>query len=283
MGRRQSPTGAIRASGFTESFGLARAVGPTIPAGITQIFGPPGSGKTSLALWLEGLAQKVRPTYWLKFEPLPERDHFIRMGVDLEKLHIASPKTLDGGYSHLRSLVPHSLVVWDCLDSTKVGDGQELSSGTHGVYEPLVEYFEDIANLVHEFGISLIVISQVRQSFKNPREVISSMEYLLPFFVMSLSVEVKKTESRFGEKTWKRMHVHARRNLTWPPGGSADLHYHETLGFCPEIELVIEAEKKYGPKWRNELGITMPRGREQAVTRIRENPELFEQLWRAVL
>lgn len=230
-----------------------------------------------------GIAQQTRPTYWIAFEPLPERDYIISLRVSLPDLLVVEGiRTLADLHTTLVELPPESFVVVDSLDTMPIGAERRLTAGTQGVYAALQE-LGSLRSALVDRGISVLLISQLRYAPKK-HAIGSSASGMESVLTAALNVQTVRRETRFGEKQWSTLEVHNKRHNSWPPGSSGIMYTHPELGISPEMELLQEARERWGTTWRSHLSaegkFKLPNGYVAAAKYLRENPSQFDDLWR---
>lgn len=217
--------------------------------------------------------------YWFPFEPLPEKAHIASLRVDLGNLRIPQgidtfPQVIDA----LPRLGP-SFVVIDSIDAIATGEGAVVTAGLQGVHP----YLKEMASLRGELAANkttVVLISQIRSNPNRNYRRFSSLYNMGHMLSAAVRLHHVSRSTKFGEKSWSSVEITATINTSTPPGQTGTLVLHPTLGMCPEAEMMDWLREKHGSTWRSTLGLKLPNGREAAVAFIRENEDVYHEMWR---
>lgn len=155
-------------------------IGGGIPLGcIVDLFGPPGSGKSSYGYECMGYFQKQYPDglcVLIDSESSVESKRMIALGVDPSKILVLRGATLEKGYKQILSILasvkaekPKNrvpvFILWDSLTNTST-DAQASKENVNGggmAEAPRVnkEYLKQISVYFNEVDVMLVFINQV--------------------------------------------------------------------------------------------------------------------------
>jgi recombination protein RecA len=101
LARPASPSPVPLETGFAA---LDAATGGLPRGRFTEIFGGPGSGKTTLALQIAARAQKTSAVAWIDADAAFDPAYSASLGVDVEKLAVARPRSAEEAFEIVRRL-----------------------------------------------------------------------------------------------------------------------------------------------------------------------------------
>ena len=161
------PSGPL-ATGFEA---LDRSLGGGLPRGrIVEIFGPPASGKTSLALHIAGSLQRAGSTAaWIDADRTFDPAYTAELGIELDKLPVVQPATTESAMAIARRLMESNLVDLIVVDpAAALVPALELEMGigdqSPGLYERvLASELRTVARIALRSGVTVLLLNPSRE------------------------------------------------------------------------------------------------------------------------
>jgi len=273
---------------------IALGIGGYPRGRIIEIFGPEGSGKTTLALHAIAEAQKsggVAAFIDAEHALDPRLAH--SMGVKIDSLYVAQPDSGEQALYILETLVRSSAVDVIVVDSVaaltpqaeidgKIGDSQV------GLQARLMSYaLRRLTSSISKSKCIVIFINQLRakistMGYGGPQETTTGGRALK--FYSSVRVEVKRGKSvtRGDENLGHELWIKVVKNKQAPPFRTA----HATLIYgkgVPEEMSVLDMAIDHNVivrkgSWLAYKGETLGQGKENVASYLKEHPELMEEV-----
>lgn len=282
------PTGSIR---------LDNALGVGgIPIGrVTELFGPEGAGKSSLALHVAAQAQATRekPVCYIDMEHALDREYASAIGVDTSALLISQPDTGTAALKIVRKMIPvSSLIIVDSVPGlvTQAELDAEPGDAHVGVLARLLS--QNLKSIIPALGLSdaaLIFVNQIREKigvlFGSPETTPGGRALK---FYSSVRLEIRRA-GFIGPKdarTGQECRVKAVKNKCAPPFREAkfDLEYGkgisreaDVLDMAVDLEIIDKRGSYYYYNDEN-----LAQGREPMKAFLAGNTELFAEIETAV-
>jgi recombination protein RecA len=141
-----------------------------IPMGrITELWGPKGSGKTSLCNHIIASAQKVgKDTFFLDFEHSYDPFYAAKIGVDIDKLLFGQYSEMEMGWTIVESImitVPGSIIVVDSIAAMSPRVEQEGEMDDNHVARQAyrnTQAMRKLMGLARESNTALVITNQYR-------------------------------------------------------------------------------------------------------------------------
>ncbi len=284
------PTGAL-------SLDLALG-GKGIPRGrICELFGPEGSGKTTLALHIIASAQKLDGVAaFIDAEHALDPTWARKLGVNLEQLLVSQPDTGEQALEICELLVRSNAVDVVVIDSVAAliprAEIEGEMGDTHvGLQARLMsQAMRKLVGAISKSKTTVIFINQIRMKigvmFGNPETTPGGNALK---FYSSVRIDVRRvTTLKEGDEPVGN-HVRARvvKNKVAPPFRKAEFDIMFNKGISYEGDLVDLAAThdvitKQG-SWYSYGDTRLGQGRNNAVTFLQENPDLAQEIRVAVL
>lgn len=266
---------------------------------IIEVFGPEGSGKTTLALHALAEAQKAGGVAaFIDAEHALDPRLAQSLGVNVSELYISQPDSGEQALYILETLVRSGAVDIVVVDSVaaltpqaeidgKIGDTQV------GLQARLMSYgLRRLTSAISKSNCVVIFINQLRATIstgysRGPSETTTGGRALK--FYTSVRVEVKRGKSltkgddTIGHELW----IKVVKNKQAPPFRTA----HATLVYgkgiprlMSTVDMAIDAGviKKKG-SWLAYKGETLGQGKDKVATYLEEHPDLHDEIVKAVL
>lgn len=280
------------------SVSLDLALGGGIPKGrVVEIYGPESSGKTTLTLHAIAEVQKAGGTAaFIDAEHALDPQYAKRIGVDIESLLISQPDTGEQALEILETLVRSSAVDMVVVDSVAALVPQaeiegDMGDSHMGLQARLMsQALRKLTGIVSKTNCTVIFINQIRMKigvmFGNPETTTGGNA--LKFYA-SVRMDIRRIgQIKVGEEiVGNRVKVKVVKNKIAPPFRIAefDIMYNEGISATGDV-LDLAAEKGIVGKsgaWYDYDGGKIAQGREAAKKYLKDNPEVFEKIRKAVM
>lgn len=164
------PTGSLELD-------LAMGAGGYVRGRLTEMYGPYGSGKTTMALMAVVEAQRVYPTEMVGFidmEHTFDDDWAESHGVDLQRLYKVQPSDSEEVADVLKQMTEagfFSLIVLDSVGAMIPKEEMEKNAGdvSVGTAAKIITRMVKIATVqAHKFNVAVLLINQIRAVIGGP-------------------------------------------------------------------------------------------------------------------
>jgi len=283
----------------TGSLSLDLALGGAgMPRGrICELFGPEGSGKTTLALHVIAEAQKQDGVAaFIDAEHAMDPTWARRLGVDLSQLLISQPDTGEQAMEICEMLVRSNAVDVIVIDSVaalipRAEIEGEMGDQHVGLQARLMsQAMRKLVGAISKSRTSVIFINQIRMKigvmFGNPETTPGGRALK---FYSSVRVDIRRVSTIKEGDTAGGSHVRARvvKNKVAPPFKRAEFDILFDSGVSAEGDLIDlgithEIVDKQGA-WLSYGETRLGQGRMNAITFLQENPDIAKEIREAVL
>lgn len=271
-----------------------------LPRGrIIEIFGPEGSGKTTLALHAIAEAQKAGGVAaFIDAEHALDPRLAQALGVNVESLYLSQPDSGEQALFILETLVRSGAVDIVVVDSVAALTPQAEIDGTIGesqvgLQARLMSYgLRRLTASISRSNCVVIFINQLRATIpqgysKGPTETTTGGRALK--FYTSVRIEVRrgKAINRGDEAVGHELFIKVVKNKQAPPFRSAhcSLVYGKGIPLTMSIvDMAIDANvlKRKG-SWLTYKGETLAQGKDRLTEFLDKNPELLAEIRQTVL
>ena len=274
------------------SLDLALGVGG-IPRGrIIEIYGPEGSGKTTLALHIVAEAQKAGGiAAYIDMEHALDTEYMKKLGVDTAELIVSQPSFGEQALDITDTLIRSNSLDVIVIDSVaalvpKAELDGEMGDHFVGLHARLMsQAMRKLTGTVKKTDTSIIFINQIREKigvmFGNPETTTGGRALK---FYSSVRMEIRRvTAVKEGtDFVGARVRVKVVKNKVAPPFKSTefDIMYGEGISYVGDIiDLAVEGEiiQKTGA-WYAYKNEKIGQGRANAKTYLQENPDVLGQV-----
>jgi len=274
------------------SLDLALGVGGIPKGRIIELYGPEGSGKTTLALHIVAEAQKAGGlAAYIDMEHALDTEYMKKLGVNTSELIVSQPSFGEQALDMTDTLIRSNsldLIVIDSVAALVPKAELDGEMGDHfvGLHARLMsQAMRKLTGTVKKTDTSLIFINQIREKigvmFGNPETTTGGRALK---FYSSLRMEIRRvTAVKEGtDFVGSRVRVKIVKNKVAPPFKSTefDIMYGEGISYVGDIiDLAVEGEiiQKTGA-WYAYNDEKIGQGRENAKTYLQENPDVLEKL-----
>ena len=284
------PTGAL-------SLDLALG-GQGIPSGrVCELYGPEGSGKTTVALHVIASAQKAGGVAaFIDAEPAMDPTWARTLGVDLQSLLVSQPDTGEQALEICEMLVRSNAVDVVVIDSVAAliprAEIEGEMGDTHiGLQARLMsQAMRKLVGAISKSRTSVIFINQIRIKigvmFGNPETTPGGNALK---FYSSVRIEVRRvTTLKDGDRPiGNRIRARIVKNKIAPPYRKPefDILFDSGINMMGDlVDLAVENDiiLKQGA-WFSYGDVRLGQGRTNACDFIKDNPDLVEEIRHAVL
>jgi len=284
----------------TGSLGLDIALGINgIPRGrVIEIYGPESSGKTTLSMHCIAEAQKKGGlAAFIDAEHAFDKNYAAKLGIDTENLLISQPDNGEQALEITEHLIRSGALDIIVIDSVAalVPKGElegEMGDSKMGLQARLMsQALRKLTGTINKTGCSCIFINQLREKigvmFGNPETTTGGNA--LKFYA-SVRLDIRRI-SQIKESpdniTGNRVRVKVVKNKVAPPFKVVefDIMYGEGIskaGEILDIGVDLNIIQKSG-SWFSYGGNKLGQGRDSVKQLIDDNPELMEELEKAIL
>ena len=278
----------------TGSLALDRALGVGgIPRGrVTEIYGPDGAGKTTLAQHIVAEAQKRDGTAaYIDMEHALDPAYAARCGVDVDNLFISQPDTGEQALEIAETFIRSGAVDLVVVDSVAALVPRAEIEGEMGDSHPglqarlMSQALRKLSGAVKQSNTALVFTNQLREKigvmFGSPET--TSGGRALKFYA-SVRLDVRRIASikEKGEVIGNRTRVRVKKNKVAPPFRVAefDIMYDEGIskaGDLLDIAVELDVIEKRGSYYYRD-GENLAQGRENAKQFLRDSPGIADEV-----
>ena len=279
------PTGSL-------SLDIALGIGGVPRGRVIEIYGPEGSGKTTLAQHIVAEAQRMGGVAaFIDMEHALDPAYAARCGVDVDNLYISQPDTGEQALEIAEALIRSGAVDVVVVDSVAALVPRAEIEGEMGDSHPglqarlMSQALRKLSGAIKQSNTAMIFTNQLRQKigvmFGNPETTSGGMA--LKFYA-SVRLDMRRIQSikQGGTVIGNRTRVTVKKNKVAPPFRRVefDIMYNEGISKAGDaldlgVEMgVIEKRGSYYSYGETRLG----QGRENAKEFLRENPEILHQI-----
>jgi recombination protein RecA len=279
------PTGAI-------SLDIALGIGGLPRGRVVEIFGPEGSGKTTVALHAAANAQKNGGiAAFIDAEHALDPEYAQKLGVDTDALLVSQPDTGEQALEIADMLIRSSAIDVIIIDSVaalvpRAEIEGEMGDSHVGLQARLMsQALRKLAGALNQTKTTAIFINQLREKvgvmFGSP-ETTSGGRALKFYSSVRLDIRRIETLKDGTDAVGNRTRVKVVKNKVAPPFKTAEFDILFGIGISREgglIDLGVEQNivRKSGA-WYTYEGDQLGQGKENARTFLRDNPDLANEI-----
>jgi len=264
-----------------------------IPRGrVVEIYGPEGSGKTTLALSALANAQRAGGTAaFVDAEHAMDPVYARKLGVDVDNLLVSQPDTGEQALEITEVLVRSGALDMVVVDSVAALvpaaeiEG-EMGDAHMGLQARLMsQALRKLTGIVSKSNTCLVFINQIRMKigvmFGNPETTTGGNALK---FYSSVRMDIRRIQAikRGEDVVGSRCKVKVVKNKVAPPFKVAEFDLYFGEGFCYESDL-MELGVKAGivdksGTWFSYGDIRMGQGKENTRQFLKQNPDIRDEL-----
>jgi recombination protein RecA len=273
------PTGSL-------SLDLALGIGG-IPRGrVTEIYGPEGSGKTTVCQHIVAEAQRAGGVAaFIDMEHALDPVYAAMCGVDVEELYISQPDTGEQALEIAEALVRSNAVDVIVVDSVAALVPRAEIEGDMGDSHPglqarlMSQALRKLSGAIKASNTAMVFTNQIRHKigvmFGSPETTSGGMALK---FYSSVRMDIRRIQAikDSGEITGNRTRVRVKKNKVAPPFREAefDIMYNQGIskeGDVLDLGVDLDIIEKRG-SYYSYKDDRLAQGRENAKQALRENP-----------
>lgn len=276
---------------------LALGVGGLPRGRIVEFFGPPSSGKSTLAMHVIAEAQSQGLTCaYIDAEHAIDPIYASKIGVSLDDLLLSQPQFAEQGLEVTRRLVSSGKVAVVVIDSVaalvpRAEIEGEMGDAHVGLQPRLMgQALRKLTGIVYDTNTLVIFINQLRESIGKmygPTEYTPGGKALPYYASVRLDVRRIQTIKSGDEATANRTRVKVVKNKVATPYKQAEFDLVYGVG-VPKEGAVIDCAiglgliKKSGA-WLTYEGEQLGHGKEKAKAKLVAEPTLYEEIYQRVI
>jgi len=276
---------------------LALGIGGLPRGRIVEFYGPPSSGKSTLALHAIAEAQAAGETCaYIDAEHALDPIYAGALGVDLDSLIISQPDNAEQALEIALSLIGSGKVAIVTIDSVaalvpRAEIEGEMGDSHVGLQPRLMgQALRKMTGVVSRSNTLVIFINQLRESIGKmygPSEYTPGGKALPYYSSIRLDIRRIQTLKTGDEATANRTRVKVVKNKLAPPLKQCEFDLEYGVGVPKEgalLDCAIDAGlvKKSG-SWLTYEGEQLGHGREKAKANLRENATLYGEIYDRVM
>jgi len=283
------PTGSI-------SLDMALGVGGVPRGRVIEIYGPEGSGKTSLALHIMAEAQKQAGVgAFVDAEHALDPDWAKKIGVNVDDLLISQPDSGEQALQIVETLVRSGEVDVIVIDSVAALVPQAEIAGEMGEFQIglqarlMSQALRKLSGIIAETKTVVIFLNQTRMkigiSWGNPETTPGGLALK---FYSSIRIDLRRAaQIKHGEEIiGNRIKAKIVKNKVAAPFKTTefDIYYNEGISKLADLintGLKLEIIKKAG-SWLQFENSKLGQGMEASKTFLKENPEIADKIKKAL-
>jgi recombination protein RecA len=271
---------------------VALGVGGVPRGRVTEIYGPEGSGKTTVCQHIVAEAQKMDGVAaFIDMEHALDPIYAARCGVNVEELYISQPDTGEQALEIAEALVRSGAVDVIVIDSVAALVPRAEIEGDMGDSHPglqarlMSQALRKLSGAIKASNTAMVFTNQLRHKigvmFGSPETTSGGMA--LKFYA-SVRLDIRRIQAikDSGEVVGNRVRVRVKKNKVAPPFREAefDIMYNEGIsrvGDVLDLGVDLGIIDKRG-SYYNYGEERLAQGRENAKQSLRENPELCARI-----
>ncbi len=273
------PTGSL-------ALDLALGVGGVPRGRVTEIYGPEGSGKTTLCQHIVAEAQQMGGVAaFIDMEHAMDPVYAAKCGVNVDELYISQPDTGEQALEIAEALVRSGAVDVIVVDSVAALVPRAEIEGEMGDSHPglqarlMSQALRKLSGAIKASNAAMVFTNQLRQKigvmYGSPETTSGGMALK---FYSSVRIDIRRIQAikAGGDVIGNRTRVKIKKNKVAPPFRQCEFDIMYDEGISKEgdvLDLAVEREliEKRGSYFFY-MGERMAQGRENAKQVLRENP-----------
>lgn len=275
------------------SIDIASGIGGMPKGRITEVFGAPHGGKSTLALQTAAQAQKEGLVAYIDVENALDLPYCQALGVDIDNLFLSQPDSAEDALEIAETIIRSGDVAMVVVDSVDALVPRAVIDGEMGQSLPALQArimsqaMRKISGVVRKSGTVMLFINQVRMDLGgmggyggSPREVTSGGKALL--FYASMRIDVRRTafitDGASEQKVGQKVRVEFKKNKVAVPYKRVEVPLMFGHGFDAEADLLdLAVDCKVVAKagaWFSYGATRLGQGRAFSAQFLREHPEV---------
>lgn len=263
---------------------------------LVEMYGPESSGKTLLSMLALMQAQKDFPDKWtgiIDAEHAFNKEFHVGLGLNPINFYHIDPADGETGFNVLLDMVKSNMFSLIIIDSVSAMQPKNIVEGDVGTPQMasharlMSDAMSKLVPAAEKAGTTLILINQLREKigvmFGSP-EVTTGGNSLK--FYASQRIDVRRKvgseKDENGDPTYNDIKCKVIKNKLGPPLRTAELKFYYDRGIDNSYDVLrlgieLGLIKKSG-SWFSVDDTRLGQGEENALTTLKENPDLFEEI-----
>jgi recombination protein RecA len=274
------------------SLDIALGIGGVPRGRITEIYGPEGSGKTTVCQHIMAEAQQQGGTAaMIDIEHALDPAYAEMCGVDVDELYISQPDTGEEALEIAEAMIRSGAIDVLVIDSVAALVPRAEIEGDMGDSHPglqarlMSQALRKLSGAIKQSNAAVIFTNQLRQKigvmFGNPETTSGGLA--LKFYA-SVRLDIRRIQAikQSGEVVGNRTRVRVKKNKVAPPFREAefDIMYNEGISRAGDVlDLAVEMDivDKRG-SFYNYKDERLAQGRENSKEALKGNPPLLREI-----
>jgi recombination protein RecA len=283
------PTGSL-------ALDLALGVGGVPRGRVTEIYGPEGSGKTTVCQHIVAQAQRMGGVAaYIDMEHALDPVYAAKCGVNVDELYISQPDTGEQALEIAEALVRSGAVDVIVVDSVAALVPRAEIEGEMGDSHPglqarlMSQALRKLSGAIKTSNTAMVFTNQLRHKigvmFGSPETTSGGMA--LKFYA-SVRLDIRRIQAikDGGEVVGNRTRIRVKKNKVAPPFRECEFDIMYDQGISKEgdvLDLGVELDviEKRG-SYYSYNGERLAQGRENAKQALKENPEICLEVENAI-
>jgi recombination protein RecA len=283
------PTGSL-------ALDLALGVGGVPRGRVTEIYGPEGSGKTTVCQHIVAQAQRIGGVAaYIDMEHALDPVYAARCGVNVDDLYISQPDTGEQALEIAEALVRSGAVDVIVVDSVAALVPRAEIEGEMGDSHPglqarlMSQALRKLSGAIKTSNTAMVFTNQLRHKigvmFGSPETTSGGMA--LKFYA-SVRLDIRRIQAikDGGEVVGNRTRIRVKKNKVAPPFRECEFDIMYDQGISKEgdvLDLGVELDviEKRG-SYYSYKGERLAQGRENAKLALKESPEICLEIENAI-
>lgn len=282
------------------SIDIASGIGGLPKGRITEIYGPPGSGKTSLALQSIVQAQKEGLVAIIDAEQSLDFLYASKLGVNVDDIFVSQPESGEEALSIAETLVRSGDIAMLVIDSVDALVPQKVIEGEIGDSLPasqarlMSQAMRMLKGVVRKSKTVFVCINQTRSDMGSmgggygaPRQVTSGGRALLYYSSMRIEVtRIGTVKDGDDQSVANKVKIEFKKNKVAVPYKRCEVELRFGEGFDIYADLldlgVACKEIEKSGSWYAFNGERLGQGRAFSVESLKANPEMMAKITASV-
>lgn len=282
------------------SIDIATGIGGMPRGRITEVYGAPHGGKSTLALQTAAQAQKFGRVVYIDVENALDTLYAAALGVDVDNLYLSQPDCAEDALEIAETIIRSGDVAMLIIDSVDALVPKAVIDGEMGQSLPALQArimsqaMRKINGVVRKSGVVMLFINQVRMDLGGmggfggqPKEVTSGGKALL--FYTSMRIDVRRIsfiKDGQDQTVGQKVKIEIKKNKVAIPYKRCDVDLMFGRGFDAEVDILDQAVAckvvdKAGA-WYSFGAIRLGQGRAFSSQYLRDNLEVATEISQAV-
>jgi len=280
------------------SVDIATGIGGLPKGRVTEVYGRPAGGKSTLALQTAVQAQREGLVAYVDVEQALDPEYAAALGVDVDSLFLSQPDCGEEALEIVETIIRSGDVAMVVIDSVDALVPRAVIEGEMGQSLPALQArlmsqaMRKLSGVTRKSNTVLLFINQIRKDlgmggYGGPKDVTSG-GFALQFYA-SMRIEVRNIgaiKDGDDQHIANKVKVEIKKNKVAVPFKKCEVELTFGKGFNAAVDLLdlgvdCKIIEKSGA-WFGFRGQRLGQGRTFSATFLRENPEISDTISKAV-